>query len=130
MKKTRRTARVGELIRDEIAAILSREIQDPAIRFVTITDVEVSVDLRIARAYVSVMGSDAERDETMAALDRNRGRIRHLLGQRIRLRTLPEIDFRVDETAAQAEEIERLLATVRKSDDGESEPESEDERDN
>lgn len=115
MKKTRRTAQVGELIRDAVAYILQREIQDPAIRFVTIMDVEVSVDLRIARIYVSVLGTDQERNETLAALDRQKGRIRHLIGQRVSLRTLPELDFRIDETAERAEEIERLLATIRPS---------------
>lgn len=100
-------------MRDAIATILRRDIQDPAIHFVTITDVEVSTDLRLARIFISVMGSDQERDESMAALDRMRGRIRHLLGQRISLRTLPELEFRVDDTAAHAEEIERLLAKVK-----------------
>ena len=113
MKKTRRTAKVGELIRDAIASILQRDIQDPAIRFVTITDVEISVDLRIARVFISVMGTDQERDETLAALEQQRGRIRHLVGQRVSLRTLPELSFRIDDTAAHAEEIERLLATIR-----------------
>lgn len=113
MKKTRRTQRVGELVRDEIAAILQREIHDPEIRFVTITDVEVSVDLRIARVHISIMGTPAEQETTLAALERNKGRIRHLLGQRASLRTLPELSFHIDTTAQQAEEIERLLAKHR-----------------
>lgn len=109
MKQTRRTQRVGELIRDEIALILQREIHDPEIRFVSITDVEVSTDLRIGRVHVSIMGTDDEQEKTLAALERSRGRIRYMLGQRARLRTLPDLSFHLDRTAVQAEEIERLL---------------------
>lgn len=124
MKKTRRTERVGELIRNEVSTILQREIQDPQIRFVTITEVEVSVDLRIARVHVSIMGSDEEKQATLDALDRHRGKIRYILGQRVRLRSTPEISFRIDETASHAESIERLLAEVGPLEPG-GEPETE-----
>lgn len=109
MKKSRRTTQIGDQIRSEIAQMLLRDIADPEIRFVTITDVEVSMDLGVARVFVSVLGSDEEKKQTIRALERAKKRIRHLLATRARLRTTPELDFRLDETAAHADHISRLL---------------------
>ena len=85
---TKRTERVNTLIQEELSDLLFRELRDPRIGgMVTITHVDVSPDLRNARAYVSVYGTDAERTGTMLALDSARPFVRRQLGKRLHLRT-------------------------------------------
>jgi ribosome-binding factor A len=112
MKKTRRTARVGDLIRAELSEILRREIDDPALAWVSIVDVEVAVDLRLARVFVTVLGDDEKKSAALEALRTSKSRIRGLLGRRISLRSTPDLDFRLDTTAEYAEGIERILRKV------------------
>lgn len=114
MKKTRRTMQIGDQIRAEIATILLRDVSDPDIKFVTITDVEVSTDMRVARAFVSVFGNADEQKKTLKALEKNRNRVRFLVGQRLKLRTTPEISFALDTTAAQATKIGKVLNRIAK----------------
>lgn len=111
MRKTRRTAQVGEVVRDALVQIFRREIKDIDLSLVSITGVEVSPDLHFARVFISGL-NDADTEEKVRHLGKAQGRIRHLLGQRIRLRFTPELDFRVDATAASAGRIETLLAEV------------------
>jgi len=88
---TQRQERVEELLKVEISEILQREIQDPRIGFVTVTDVEITPDLRYARVFISIMGDKTKRDESMKALKHAAGFIRSELGKRIRMRVTPEI---------------------------------------
>jgi ribosome-binding factor A len=106
---TQRTQRIDELLRQEIGALLEREVQDPRIGFVTVTDVETAPDLRHARVWVSVIGTRAERDETIAALDRAMGFVRRELGMRLRLKRIPELHVRLDETAERGTRVLQLL---------------------
>jgi ribosome-binding factor A len=106
---TPRTDRVDELLRQEIGSILARDVADPRIGFATITDVETAPDLRHAKVWVSVIGTDAERTATLAALDRAMGFVRRELGTRLRLRRIPDLHVRLDETAERGTRVLRLL---------------------
>lgn len=109
---TQRTARIDALLREEIGAILEREVSDPEIGFVTITDVETSPDLSHAQVWVSLIGQADERAATLAALRRAMPFVRHLLGRRIRLRRIPELHVRVDDTAERGTRVLQLLSEL------------------
>lgn len=112
MKQTKRTRQVADVIRNEIAELLRREIHDPALGFVTICDVEVSTDLKIARVFYSVLGDDEAKLSATRVLDKSSGLLRRLLARRIHLRQVPELEFRIDETAEHAGRIQALLSGV------------------
>jgi len=109
---TQRTDRIDQLLREEIGAILTRDVQDPRIGFVTITDVETAPDLSTARVWVSVIGQPAERELTMKALERAMPFVRRELGSRVRLRRIPELQLRADETAERGTRVLQLLAEL------------------
>jgi ribosome-binding factor A len=106
---TQRTQRIDELLRQEIGALLERDVQDPRIGFVTVTDVETAPDLRHARIWVSIIGPRAERDEALAALNRAMVFVRRQLGTRLRLKRIPELHVRLDETAERGTRVLQLL---------------------
>ena len=122
MADSRRADRVAEAIREEIATFLSEGAKDPRlVGLVTITAVEVTRDLRHARLFISVMGSESERAATLEALEGMKGHLRTRLAKSMRLRVAPEISFKLDESVARAARIESLLAQVReKKDDDKS----------
>ena len=94
---TQRTERIDQLLREEITAILAKEVADPDIGFVTVTDVETAPDLRHARVWVSVIGQRGERDVTLRALERAMVYVRRVLGTRLRIKRIPELHIRLDE---------------------------------
>lgn len=106
---TRRTRMVGDMLREELTDIVRREVKDPRLAFWSITHVEVPPDLRTARVYVSVLGTDQERTETLAALRSAAGFIRFHLKPRLRMRQIPDLEFRDDRTMEEADEITRVL---------------------
>ena len=106
---SQRTERVDELLRQEIGALLAKEIADPRIGFATITDVETSPDLRHAKVWVSVIGGKADRDETLRALQQSMGYVRHELGRRLRIRRIPELHVRLDDSAERGTRLLHLL---------------------
>lgn len=109
---SRRTQQVGEFLREELSDIIRREVKDPRVGFFTLTRVEVGADLRTARVYVSVLGTDEERDGTLAALRSAAGFIRHHLRPRMRMRQIPDLEFRDDRSMEHAEEIGRALREI------------------
>jgi len=112
MKKTRRTSRVGEMVRDALVEVFRHDLKTD-LGFTSITEVEVSPDLHFAIVYISGL----KEDETRVIVDRLRdlsGRVRKFLGQRIRLRYTPELDFRYDETTMRASRIEEILMQVKR----------------
>lgn len=111
MKKTRRTSQVSAMIRDALVDVFRRDLKDVALGMTSVTDVEVSPDLQYARVYVSGLTEDETR-ATVEELQQRKGRIRSLLGQRIRLRYTPELDFRYDETTMRASRIEAILTDI------------------
>jgi len=106
---THRIESVAREVQREIAEILRTEIDDPLIGFVTITDVEMSPDLKHARVYFSVLGCEREKADATRGIRRAAKFIRGLLADRIELRYVPELRFYLDETAEKAQRIERLL---------------------
>ena len=121
MADARRADRVAEAIRMEIARFLSEDAKDPRLAgLVTITAVDVTRDLRHARLFISIMGSDSQRASTLEALEGMKGHLRTRLSKSMSLRVAPEISFKMDESVARAARIESLLAQVReKKDDDE-----------
>jgi len=125
MKKTRRTSRVGEMVRDALVEVLRHDLKNVDMGFASITGVDVSPDLHFARVYVSGLNEEQTRD-AVEQLQHARGAARRFLGQRIRLRYTPELDFRYDDTAMRASRIESILQDVAEP-EPEPEPEDEDE---
>jgi ribosome-binding factor A len=101
--------RINELVREVIGAAISTELEDPRIGFVTVTAVDTSPDLRSARVYVSVLGSEREREDTMAALRSAHGVLQSEIARQVRLKRTPTLSFHYDDTAETADRIGRLL---------------------
>jgi ribosome-binding factor A len=106
---SQRTDRIDELLRQEIGAIVTREVADPRIGFATITRVETTPDLRHARVWVSVIGQPAERSATIAALGRAMPFVRHELGRTLRLKRIPDLHVHLDDSAERGTRVLRLL---------------------
>jgi len=106
-----RTARLDELLREEISSIIRREVDDPRIGFVTITDVEVSADLRHANVWVSVIGSEKERRTSIRALIGAMPFVRRQLG-RLRLKRIPALHVKEDHTSERGTRILRILGEI------------------
>jgi ribosome-binding factor A len=104
-----RPTRVAERIREEVSLILQNRVKDPGLGGVTVTDVVVTGDLKIARVHYSVLGGDAERLLARDALRRSRGYIRRELGRVLQMRYSPDINFHLDTTYEKGERIARLL---------------------
>jgi ribosome-binding factor A len=110
---SQRQLRVGELIRHELAAMLSRgDVHDPVIEahLITVPEVRMSADLRVATIYVMPLGGRDE-EEVLGALERNKRYMRGEIARRVNLKFAPEIRFRIDERFDEAERIEKLLRT-------------------
>ncbi|MEX2547187.1 MAG: 30S ribosome-binding factor RbfA [Chloroflexota bacterium] len=103
-----RTARLDELLREEISAVLRREVDDPRIGFVTVTDVQVTPDLSHANVWVSVIGAAEEKRLTMRALAHAMPFVRQRLGK-LRLRRIPDLHVKEDETAARGTRLLQIL---------------------
>lgn len=112
MKPSRRPQRLALEIQHEISQILLRNLKDRRIGFVTVTGVEMSPDLRHAKVYVSTMGNAAEKKASLDTLNHAAGWIRRELGQRIRIKFLPEIVFHYDTSQEYGERIDRLLDEI------------------
>jgi ribosome-binding factor A len=113
---TRRTKQVGELLREELDDIIRREVKDPRIGFMSITSVEVPPDLRSARVFVSVLGTDKERTDTLDALRSASKFIRFHLKPRLRMRQIPELEFRDDRSMEYAQQITATLREIQATD--------------
>lgn len=112
----KRLERVNQLLQEEISRVLQREVKDPRLGFVTVTGVEVTKDLRLAKVYVSILGSDEQWKASMAALASAKGFVHNWLRQHLTLRVTPSVDFRPDRSIARAAHIQELLARLRSED--------------
>jgi len=108
----KRLDRVNQLIKEEISTLLQRELKDPRLGFVTVTEVEATRDLRTAKVFVSVLGDERQWTASLAALASARGFVRNWLRQHLDLRVTPEIDFRADRSMEHAARIQALLKNV------------------
>lgn len=114
MTTTNRPERVGQEIQSAIANMLTQgQLRDPRIGFVTITGVKVSPDLRVAKVYYSMLGTDEERAQTQEGLDAAKGFVRREVSAKVKLRVSPEIYFVFDPSVSEGDKIERLLREVR-----------------
>jgi ribosome-binding factor A len=107
-----RIKRIDEQLRQEIGEIITREIADPRVGFVTITNVETTPDLSHAKVWVSVIGSPEERDAAVRALGHAMPFVRHELGKRLRLRRIPELHVRADDTLERGSRVLHLLSEL------------------
>jgi ribosome-binding factor A len=108
-KEYSRTQRVARLLKQEIARLLQREVKDARIGSVTVTDVNVSPDLKHADVYVQVFGDDDRRVEAMKGLESAAGFMRTRLGRELRIRRSPELRFVIDRSFERAARIHELL---------------------
>ena len=106
----RRPERLAEQIREEVSLIIAGEVEDPRVGFATVTDVKLSADLRHAKVYVSVIGTENEVKGSLVALRHASGFIRHQLGAVLRMRHTPELHFAHDDAELRAARIEELLS--------------------
>jgi len=109
---SRRTERLAEEIREEVALLIASELKDPRIGFVTVTRVEVTPDLRTARIYVGVLGTEKQRTTSLAGLKQGAGFLRRALGRTLRLRYTPELVFQYDEGLEASDRVAKLLAEI------------------
>ena len=115
-----RATRVADQIRIEVAEILSRKIKDPRVQFVTVTDVTMTADLRIARIYVTALDQEHFEQQTAPGLKSAVGYVRKEIGRRLNLRYTPEIVFYRDTSAEYAHKIEKILDSLPHENDNES----------
>jgi ribosome-binding factor A len=111
-----RVGRVGEQIKKELSVILQSELKDPRIGFITVTGVEVTNDLSQAKVYLSVLGNDEQKEETLKALAKANGFLRSELGRRVRLRHTPELVFKFDTSIEYGSRIEEMLRSLNSGD--------------
>jgi ribosome-binding factor A len=106
---TDRMRRVNEAVREVLSARIAEGLNDPRIGFVTLTSVDTSPDLRHARVYVSVLGNDAERADTMAGLGSAHGLLQQAIGRELRMKRTPTLQFVFDESIDRGMRISELL---------------------
>ena len=102
--------RIDEVLREAISSAIAADLSDPRIGFVTVTDVNTSPDLRSARVYVSVLGDEAEREATLAALRSSHGILQAAIARTARIKYTPKLTFHYDEGPERAIRLGRLLA--------------------
>jgi len=105
----KRSDKVQELLLQEISALIQRGLKDPRIGFTTVTTVELSSNLKHAKVYISVMGTECEQQNTIAGLTNASGFIRGSLGKNLNLRYIPMLEFVLDETAKRVAKINKII---------------------
>jgi ribosome-binding factor A len=113
MPQGSRASRVGDQIQAELGSLLTREVHDPGIGFLTITRVAVSPDLQQARVYYTIIGNDIAKRESARALERARPFLRRQIGQRLRLKRVPELTFFFDDSIEKGDRVERILQEIK-----------------
>jgi ribosome-binding factor A len=111
--QAKRLERVNQLIKEEISMLVQRQLKDPRLGFVTVTEVDTSPDLKHAKVYVSVLGPEAQWEASFKALESARGFVWSWLRRHLDLRTTPELLFRPDRSMEHAAHIQSLLAELR-----------------
>ncbi len=109
-----RTERVASVIKEEVGMMFTREYRDPAYGLMTVTEVHMTPDLRIAKIYVSIMGSPEIKDRTMQMLEQRKPEIRSFIGSHLRLKFTPAVQFYIDETLDRVEKIDRIIKQIHK----------------
>jgi ribosome-binding factor A len=112
MAHNRRQDQLGEQIAVDLSELIRTRLKDPRVGFASVTSVEVSADLRHAKVFISVLGSEEEQRATMRALEHATGFLRHELAQLLNIRYTPEISFRLDESIARGARLIELMRQV------------------
>lgn len=118
MPQGHRPDRVGDQIRKEITELLGREVHDPGIGFVTVTRVQVTADLQLARVFYTTLGTEAQRRDTVRGLTRATPFLRHQVGERLRLRRVPMLQFVFDKSVEAQDRVEQLLREIHEAEAG------------
>ncbi len=118
---TRRQKQVAELLHQEISQLIQYRTQDPRLGFVTVTDVEISPDLRQARVYVTVLGNDVDAQSTLEGLASASGYFRRELGQSLALRHVPQLSFQLDTSLEYGMHIDKILDSIKQEQDEQDE---------
>lgn len=116
MHPYKRSQRLNILIKEEMADIIMRRVKDPRLGFVTVTDVEMSEDLKMAKIYISVFKED-ERELAMEILNSAKGLVRSELAKRIRVKFIPSLDFRLDKSVEHGSKIDQLLKGIKEKEE-------------
>lgn len=124
MAQGARAERVGDLIRAEVVDLITRELKDPGIGFITVTAVRVTADLELARVYYTSWGDRAAREATAQALRRAGGFLRRELGRRLHLKRIPRLEFVYDESIEGQDRIERLIQQIHEQEHSGDTPEA------
>ncbi|PTX58625.1 ribosome-binding factor A [Melghirimyces profundicolus] len=111
-----RASRVGEQVKKELSHVLQHEMKDPRVGFVTVTAVEMSGDLQQAKVFISVLGDEEQKKQTLRGLDKAKGYLRTEIGRRVQLRHTPELIFKFDESIEHGQHISKLLEEVNRND--------------
>jgi len=109
---SKRSQRVGQLLQQELANMLVNEVRDPRIGFATITEVRVTPDLRSARVFVSIYGSEQERQQSLDGIAAASGFLQREVGRRLRLKYTPELSFSHDDSLDRADRLEQLIGAI------------------
>ena len=112
MRQYKRSERVGDLIREVISEMILRDLGDPRLATVTITEVEVTADLKLARVFFSARGDQGREEAALKGLESAAGFIKKNLGRELRLRYMPELIFQVDRSFDYGSRIDRLIQTI------------------
>ena len=115
-----RTEKVASIVKEEIGVILQRNFDMKDFGLITVTEVRMSPDLKIAKVFVSVFGDTAQKQKTLALLEGQKAFVRQTLGRNIRLKFTPSIVFYLDETMDNAMNLEKIFRKIHKSDDSQS----------
>jgi len=118
---TQRQEKMKELLKEEVSDILRREFKDPRLGFITIIDTDITSDLRHAKIYVSILGSEEERAANMAILVKSQHFVRQAFGRRVKMKVLPDIQFRMDTSVDKGIRLLELLEQVKQSENREDE---------
>jgi ribosome-binding factor A len=113
MHPYKRSQRLRILLREEIADIVMNRIKDPRLGFVTVTDVDLTEDLKIARIFVSVM-EEADKERSIEILNAARGLVRSEISRRLRIKVIPAVEFRIDRSITHGRKIDALLKEIEK----------------
>ena len=115
MTAPERMRRVDEAMREVLSDVITSEVKDPRVGFVTVTAVDTSADLRHASVWISVLGDASQRKLTLAGLRSAHGILQRAVAAELRLKNTPQLEFNYDDTAERAERVERLLAEADES---------------
>jgi ribosome-binding factor A len=113
---TRRQQRVAEQVRHELSELIEREIDDPRLELISLTDATVSSDLREVNVYVSSLQGEVVRDKVLAGLEAARGFLRRRLGERLKLRVVPNLHFHWDKSLETGDRMSQLIDQIEEAD--------------